>query len=87
MMSIGVLTSPKPKNAVFAIKTYIIQATSGQNGEITPSGNNTVNHGSNITFNFKPNVGYKVKDVKIIKRNNRKDEEKVNMAELKGLED
>jgi len=30
---------------------------------------------------------YKVSEVKIIKRNNRKDEEKVNMAELKGLED
>jgi len=30
---------------------------------------------------------YAVKDVKILKRNNRKDEEKVNMAELKGLED
>ena len=30
---------------------------------------------------------FNVKEVKIIKRNNRKDEEKVNMAELKGLED
>ena len=30
---------------------------------------------------------YSVKEVKILKRNNRKDEEKINMAELKGLED
>lgn len=30
---------------------------------------------------------YAVKNVKILKRNNRKDEEKFNMAELKGLED
>lgn len=30
---------------------------------------------------------FNVKEVKILKRNNRKDEEKVNMAELKGLED
>ncbi len=30
---------------------------------------------------------YKVKEVKILKRNNKKDEEKINMAELKGLED
>ena len=30
---------------------------------------------------------FSVKEVKILKRNNRKDEEKINMAELKGLED
>ena len=30
---------------------------------------------------------YKVKEVKILKRNNKKDDEKINMAELKGLED
>ena len=30
---------------------------------------------------------YRAKDLKIIKRNNRKDDEKINMAELKGLED
>ena len=30
---------------------------------------------------------YKVKEVKILKRNNKKDDEKINMAELKSLED
>ena len=43
--------------------TFTIKATSGPNGNINPSGLITVNAGSNSTFNFKPNSGYKINKV------------------------
>ena len=45
--------------------TYIIEATTDDNGNITPSGSITVTEGDNITFTFTPNVGYAIETVLI----------------------
>lgn len=45
--------------------TYSILASCGANGAISPQGTSAVGHGENITYSFAPNIGYKVKDVKI----------------------
>ncbi len=50
-------------HAKFAINTYIITATSGPNGSISPSGNVVVNYGADQSFNFIPNSGYIVDSV------------------------
>ena len=44
---------------------YIIQATAGAGGSITPSGDVSVRAGANQTFTITPNRGYAVSDVKI----------------------
>ncbi len=44
---------------------YTITATSGENGEISPSGNIVINEGEDRTFIMEPDVGYKVADVTI----------------------
>src|SRR5206468_3682315 len=49
--------------ASFAINTYTITASAGANGSISPSGNVTVNHGSNQSFTVTPNLHYHVADV------------------------
>jgi len=49
--------------ATFAINTYTITATAGENGTITPSGNQTINHGESIEFTITPNSGYLVAEV------------------------
>ena len=50
-------------HAIFAINTYKITPTAGPNGTISPNTVQTVNHGSNKTFNFTPATGYKVNQV------------------------
>ncbi|MDR0206742.1 MAG: T9SS type A sorting domain-containing protein [Bacteroidales bacterium] len=52
-------------HAVFAVDTYIITATAGAYGTITPAGEVVVDHGSNQTFNFMPAEGYKINKVLI----------------------
>jgi hypothetical protein len=49
--------------ATFTVKTYTINATSDANGNVFPSGNVTVNHGTNQTFSIIANVGYHIDSV------------------------
>lgn len=45
--------------------SYIIEATAGQNGSITPSGKVSVGAGSDQTFTFTPDDGYTVAEVRV----------------------
>lgn len=49
--------------ATFTISNYIISASAGENGAISPSGPISVNYGANQTFAITPNTGYHVVDV------------------------
>ncbi len=51
--------------ANFRLKTYTITATAGAGGNINPSGNVNVTHGSNQSFAITPNTGYDIEDVKV----------------------
>jgi hypothetical protein len=56
----------QPSNEISAkIETFTITATAGQGGTIYPSGSVSVVSGSSQTFTITPNVGYKIKDVKV----------------------
>lgn len=44
-------------------KTYVINASAGANGKITPSGEVSVKSGEDISFNITPNSGYKIDSV------------------------
>ena len=57
------VTAPHTISATFKLKTYVISASSGSNGSISPSGSVVVNHGSNQTFNMSPAAGYKISSV------------------------
>lgn len=59
------VTSNRNLVANFAQSTHTIQATSGANGIITPSGSITVAHGANQSFAIIPDEGYEVQDVYI----------------------
>ncbi len=50
-------------NSDLAADTYTINSTADSNGTISPSGNITVNYGSNQTFIITPDTGYHIKDV------------------------
>jgi hypothetical protein len=50
-------------SASFAINTYALIASAGENGSVSPSGETTVNHGANQSYTFTPATGYKVADV------------------------
>jgi uncharacterized repeat protein (TIGR02543 family) len=47
----------------FAIKTYIIIATAGINGSITPSDTVTITHGDSVTFTMHPVASYRIDSV------------------------
>jgi PKD repeat protein len=47
----------------FSIDTYVITASAGSGGAISPAGAVTVDSGSSQTFTITPNVGYHVLDV------------------------
>ncbi len=49
--------------AAFAVNTYIITATAGANGSISPNGPQTVTYGSSAAFSINPNPNYHVIDV------------------------
>jgi len=49
--------------ALFDVDTYVITATAGINGSITPEGAIDVDYGISKTFNFTPDQGYKVDKV------------------------
>ncbi|MBN1371314.1 MAG: cadherin-like domain-containing protein, partial [Anaerolineaceae bacterium] len=49
--------------ANFAINSFTITASGGQNGSISPSGSVSVAYGASQTFTFTPDSGYRVSDV------------------------
>ena len=51
--------------ASFAINTYTITAAAGPDGSVSPSGEVTVDYGSDQTFIMTPETGYSVEDVLI----------------------
>ena len=57
------MNSNKTVTAAFNIKTFVINASSGANGSISPSGSISVNYGSSKAFSITPNSGYHVEDV------------------------
>jgi hypothetical protein len=52
-------------DAIFGINQYIITATAGSNGAISPLGTLIMNYGGSQTFTITPNEGYHVADVKV----------------------
>jgi hypothetical protein len=52
-------------SASFSIITYTLDGSAGENGSISPAGIRTVNYGTNQTFTFTPNTGYKISNVLI----------------------
>jgi len=58
-------TSDHTIEAQFEINTYSITASTSEGGSISPSGNITLNYGTNQTFTITPNPGYYIKDVKV----------------------
>lgn len=55
------VTATHTISATFAINTYVITATPGSNGSISPTA--TVNYGTSKTFTITPSTGYHIKDV------------------------
>ncbi len=51
--------------ASFALNTYAIAASASDGGNISPSGNIAVNHGSSLTFTITPSAGYHVASVTV----------------------
>jgi hypothetical protein len=72
-MSVGAVTSyafthvveGHSIQALFAVNTYKIEASAGENGSISPNGPIEVNYGSNQTYTITPGEGYQVSDVLI----------------------
>jgi hypothetical protein len=52
-------------NATFAIDTFTITVSAGENGNISPSGMVIVNYSADKTFTITPNTGYDILDVKV----------------------
>ena len=50
-------------NATFAINTYVITATAGENGTITPNGEVNVNYGATQAFTIEANDDYRIMSV------------------------
>lgn len=46
-----------------SVSSYIIKATAGANGSISPNGTISVSRGANKTFSIKANAGYEIVDV------------------------
>lgn len=57
------MNSNKNVTANFAINQYLIIASAGPNGSISPSGNIYVNYGDSVTFTFTPSIGYHIDSV------------------------
>ena len=50
---------------VFEIDSYLITASAGDNGAISPSGSVPVDAGANQTFTFTPDIGYKIGNIQV----------------------
>jgi len=59
------VTSNHTINASFTANRYTVTANSGQGGTVTPSGNTTVNYGSQVTINITPATGYRISEVMV----------------------
>ena len=59
------LDSSTAVSAAFKLKTFVIAASAGANGSISPSGRVVVNHGGSQKFIFKPNMGYQIGEIKV----------------------
>lgn len=57
------VTSRHTITAYFAVKKYVITASAGTGGTISPDGKVEVNYGSNQSFTITPNSGYTVRSV------------------------
>ena len=58
------ITQSHTIDAVFEKITFIIEVTCGENGSISPAGNQVVvDYGQNQTFSITADMGYKIKDV------------------------
>jgi len=57
------ITSDHTIQATFAINTYTLTATAGENGSIDPAGETVVEHGTSQIYTITPNEGYHVADV------------------------
>lgn len=52
-------------SAEFRLKSYTIVAAAGAGGTISPSGTETVAHGTNKAYNITPDTGYEIADVTV----------------------
>lgn len=59
------VTAPHSIYVTFALDTYVLSASAGSNGSISPSGLVTVNHGASQIFAITPNVNYHIADVEV----------------------
>ncbi len=59
------VTKDQSISAVFAIKTYILTATAGNGGTISPSGALSVAYGSSLTFSINANQDYQISSVSV----------------------
>ncbi|MBI5475251.1 MAG: hypothetical protein HY964_00775, partial [Ignavibacteriales bacterium] len=58
-----IMNGNKTVTANFAINQFVITATAGANGTISPSGSVTVDQGANQHFDITPNSGYYIQDL------------------------
>jgi hypothetical protein len=61
--TISNITASHTISASFAINTYTITATAGDNGSISPAGATVKNHGESLLYTFTPAPGYQVAEV------------------------
>ncbi len=59
------VTAARSIVASFVAKTYVISASAGTNGTISPSGSVSVSQGGSQAFTITANTGYQVADVKV----------------------
>jgi hypothetical protein len=59
------ITEEHTISATFSIKKYSITADANTGGSINPHGTTILDYGSDLTFNFTPDYGYRVTDVKV----------------------
>jgi len=59
------ITASTTVKASFKLKTFVIAASAGANGSITPSGRIVVRYGASQKFICKPNKGYKIGQIRV----------------------
>jgi hypothetical protein len=52
-------------SASFSVITYTITAATNPGGSVNPAGNSVVNYGSDLIYNFAPDYGYRISDIKV----------------------
>ena len=59
------VTGDRTIEAIFAVNSYTIEASSGNNGSISPKGSVAVPHGGSKSFTITPKQGYGINDVMV----------------------